>query len=78
MSELKLPDFFPATVIKCSKVSEEFFNCFTENSKKRSSQDVTSGQEALKTCLKQLKAYEDCMNTNMPKLVKHDKKFRVR
>lgn len=77
-SELKVPDFFPASVAVCNKVSQDFFDCFTQHSEKTETNDTTAGSIGLSKCHQQMKIYEQCMKENMPKVVKSDKKFRVR
>ncbi len=73
-----LPDFFPAQIAACAAPSTTFFDCFTENSQKKSLDDVKSGLSAIKICQKELDAYEACMKKNLPNVIKTDKKFRVR
>jgi hypothetical protein len=75
--QLKLPDFFPATVVQCSTVSQEFFDCFTKMSEKQTPDDSEAGIRGLAACKKEMGAYEACMNKNIPKVVKGDKNFRV-
>jgi hypothetical protein len=76
--QLKLPDFFPANIAACTNVSQEFFDCFSLKSEKTSVDDTEAGNRGLLECQKQLKAYENCMTANIPKVVKNDKSFRVR
>jgi hypothetical protein len=76
-TNLTLPDYFPASIAACSKVSNEFFDCFSTKSIKSSDTDTEAGQRALNACQKELAAYKKCMTSSASPSVKGEKKFRV-
>ena len=71
----KVPEFFPRSSKECKIVSETFFKCFNESSKKESDKDIDAGNRGLATCVKQKKAYETCMSNYEKK--NPSKRFRV-
>ena len=74
--ELRLPDIFPAQISACQQVSQEFFDCFTNNAQKTGPEDTDCGKNGLLACKGKLNAYKSCMEkhgaTNTQK-----KNFRV-
>jgi hypothetical protein len=71
----KLPTCFPRAPSACRKDSEPFFNCLNANSEKSSDDDTDAGKRGLQACVKEMKAYEKCMETYEAK--KPLRQFRV-
>ena len=55
------PDFFPVAPKECAGVSNSFFSCVSDNSKKISPDDKDAGNRGLLLCLGQRQEYIDCM-----------------
>ena len=71
----QLPSYFPRAPSVCKTPSETFFTCINENSVKTSADDKEASLRGLRACVKQLRAYEECMDKYEGK--KEPKRFRV-
>jgi hypothetical protein len=76
-SNLRLPSFFPRAPLECKQPAETFFDCFTAASAKKDDNDTASGMEGIKTCAKELSAYEKCMHKDATNKKTQSKLFRV-
>ena len=70
-----LPDFFPKVAKECNVAGSKFMECFSTHATKENSVDIDAGIRGLKSCARELVAYEACMKKHEVKQL--PKRYRV-
>nr|CCA26422.1 AlNc14C373G11130 [Albugo laibachii Nc14] len=79
----QLSEFFPRVTKECTKVANEFFDCFYTNGKQEKGvEDSDIGNRALQICEKSLRKYNQCIDQSASRrekaLTRAPEAYRVR